>query len=75
MQTGGGGGVWAGMVVSGGAGARGYVGAGAAVGGVWVGVRRGGRVGSAWNVGGTRSVPKVRPAWFLMVASLGGQIQ
>ena len=48
---GGGSGARAGLAVAGGAGVRGCVRAGAAVGGVRVGVRRGGRVGGAWNVG------------------------
>ncbi len=72
----GGGGARAGLMLeSGGAGVRGCGGSGAAVGGVRVGVRRGGKVGGAWNLGGTRSVPKVAPALFLIVASWGGQIQ
>ena len=74
-RMGGGAGARAGLAVAGGAGVRGCVRAGAAVGGVRVGVRGGGGVGGAWNVGGTRSVPKVAPAVFLIVASWAGQIQ
>ena len=42
--------------------------------GVRVGVRKGGMVGGALNVGGTRSVLKVAPALFLIVALWSGQI-